>query len=234
MACPAWLRLATIFTLLAGPAPHLHAQDTPDPAPAPEQAPPQTPADTPADTPAERGAIVEDATANADSRLEAATALIRQGASRESLVVVNAILGRTTDADSGARVLLQAMAREPVVPGELWPPVALLPVADDASLRALVASAAGSFRTRDAAALLVEWAERDENPQVVAAAKAALTRLSGRTPPDQAGVWDAWLASQGSLDGLGRLRGLIQGLATRSDDLAQRLELAETQLVATN
>ncbi len=193
---------------------------------------PSTPA--PAPNPAEFGAIVEDIAADRGDRLQAAQSLIQRGARRESLVIVNAILGRTTDTDSGARIILTAMSTEPVVPGELWPPVSLLPVGDDASLRALVASAAGSFRTRDAAALLVEWAERDPDPQVRAAAFAALTRLSGRTPPNEPGVWDQWLESQGTVDGLAWLRGLIQGLASRADGLSRKLDSAETQLVQTN
>ncbi len=192
-------------------------------APAPEPAP--------APTPAEFGAVVEDSAADRASRLRAAQTLIQRGATRESLVIVNAILGRTTEADSGARIILAAMSAEPVVPGELWPPVSLLPVGDDASLRSLVAAAAGSFRTRDAAALLVEWAERDPDPQVRAAARAALIRLSGRTPPNEPEVWDEWLESQGAVDGLAWLRGLIQGLAARADGLSRKLDSAETQLV---
>ncbi len=216
------------------PPPPEQPQDQPaeqDP-PAPDE-PDEAPAQAPT-TPAQLGAIVEDAEADAQARLDAAHALIRRGALRESLVIVNAILGRTTGQSSGARVILEAMGDEPVVPGELWAPVALLPVADDASLRVLVATAAGSFRTRDAAALLVEWGERDPDPKVQRAARAALTRLSGRDLPPEPGVWDDWLAAQGTVDGLAWLRGLIQGLASRTDALSARLSAAERQLVETN
>lgn len=80
--------------------------------------------------------LVEDAKRPRPERFDAAVKLVAAGGSREALLAINAILGRGTGDASGARVLLEAMARTPVAPRELWASVSLVPVQDDPSVRA--------------------------------------------------------------------------------------------------
>lgn len=221
--------LLLALMLLALAAPLTPAQDDSQPVAPPIQG------DIAADSvPKHLGSIVDDAEAEPNARLDAAVALVRAGSARESLVVINTLLGQAPGPESGVRVLLRAMASQAVVPSELWPPLSLIPADGDPDLRVLIARAAASFRTREAAAILVDLAERDPEPRVRSAAAESLTRLSGSTRPNEPGAWDAWLQSQGSVDGLAWLRGLIKGLSERADALADRLESAELQLVATN
>ncbi len=174
-------------------------------------------------------AIVEDADRPLGERLEAATALVALGRAREALLAINAILGQGDGDASGAKVLLEAMARTPVAPRELWAPVSLVP-RDDPSVRALVASAAGSFRTRQAADMLVTLLHDDPDASVRRAAHRALIRLSGRSLPPDAGAWGSWLERQGAVDGVAWLGGLIEGLASRADELERRAQTAESHL----
>ncbi|MEZ6243080.1 MAG: HEAT repeat domain-containing protein [Phycisphaerales bacterium] len=175
--------------------------------------------------------LVEDAKRPRPERFDAAVKLVAAGGSREALLAINAILGRGTGDASGARVLLEAMARTPVAPRELWASVSLVPVQDDPSVRALVASAAGSFRTRQAAEMLVGLLRDDPDTTVRKAAHAALIRMSGRDLPSDAEAWEGWLSRQGTVDGVAWLGGLIEGLASRADEQERRAQVAEAKLV---
>ena len=178
------------------------------------------------------GSIVENRQFPPERRLEAAQALLGRPGEDSVQEIARLLQVDAPDADSGARVVLRALERVSVAPGELWAPLSVLAGSADPTLRAQVARAAGSFRTREAAAMLVELAERDPEPPVRGAARESLRRLTGRDLPDEPGVWDAWIRRQGGVDGIGWLRGLIEGLAQRADRLSSRLDRAESQLVA--
>jgi len=106
----------------------------------------------------------------------------------------------------------------------------MVPVQEDPAVRSLVASAAGSFRTRQAAEMLVGLLRDDPDASVRKVAHAALVRLSGRDLPADAAAWEAWLGSQGAVDGVAWLGGLIEGLASRADEQERRAQLAEAKL----
>lgn len=221
--------LLLALTLAATPVAACQPGSPPESDRSDDQPPATTP---PAEAPSEvstLSAAIENTELDRADRLGAATALVARGSSRDGLLAINAILGRGVGEGSGARLLLEAMARTPVAPRELWAPVSLVP-GDDAAVRRFVASAAGSFRTRQAAEMLVGLLRDDPDAGVRRAAHTALVRLSGRDLPADAGAWESWLQRQGAVDGIAWLGGLIEGLADRADRLEQRARVAENHL----
>lgn len=201
---------AAIFLFLSA----AHAQQ-----PAANAAPPGVAAEAPTRESA-LFATLHDPSALRRDREAAAAELIEIDRNRTVAAGLRDLLTAPAD-ETGARdVLITALARRPLAPISLFRPLAdLIHASEPAPLPAHLA-AVGSFRTRDAAALLLEYAGPAHPPAVRTAAFSALARLTGRDDLGQDHA--AWLAWSESVDSLSETewRGVLAaGLAARADRL---------------
>lgn len=129
--------------------------------------------------------------ATAESRAAAALAVLALPADDPALPAAMALLDGPPS--EPARALLAALAREPWPLPHWYAPCAALARSEN-PLTVEAVSALGSFRTREAAAVLVDIVADSRPPTVADAAAGSLTRLTGRDDlgPDQ---WREWLAA---------------------------------------
>lgn len=170
---------------LAAPGLPVRAQDARTPTPAPTAA-------QEASGPADPVARLLAADASPDTRAQAAADLVRLPADNPGAAAGTALLTAPDTPADVSRAILGAIAREPQ-PAPRWlAPCTELARASDSPLAPDAIAALGSFRTREAAAVLVEIVA-DPRPSVLQdAAARALARLSARDDIPLDG-WHDWL-----------------------------------------
>lgn len=177
-------------------------------------------------------ATLHDAAAPRRDREAAAAELLDNDRHRTVAAGLRDLLASPAD-ESGARdVLLGVLARRPVAPVSLFRPLAeLVERSEPAHLPAQLA-ALGSFRTRDAAELLVRYAGPAHPPAVRAAAFSALVRLTGRDDLGQdEAAWAAWSRSVANLSETEWRGVLAAGLAARADRVEAARQGTTAQLL---
>lgn len=128
---------------------------------------------------------------------------------------------------TSSRIVLRQVGRDPLAPASLWPSVSSLARQASPDEQPLILNAAASFRSREAAFLLLRFTETSHSRSVRDAAFHGLRRLSGRTDiasdPEQ---WRAWYLGMMELPDRDWHRELLAGQAARVDMLSR--EIAQT------
>jgi hypothetical protein len=161
-----------------------------------------------------------------DDRALAARVVLTLPAEDPTLSAALALLAEQPG--EASRALLAAIARDPQ-PAPVWYAPCVQLARTDSPLAAEAISALASFRTREAAAVLVEIVADARPPLLQDAAARALTRLTGRddlTP----GQWREWLADALSLSDRQWQRQLLLSHIRRVQTLQSSGREADRQL----
>jgi hypothetical protein len=192
--------------------------------------------------------IVRDAALADADRLAAAEALLALAPETAGLPPTDALAAELTPPAPGALPLLRALARATDPPERLWPALARLASERiaSASLRAdqlapagpaptpLVLAAVSSYRTPEAARVLVQALDPAAPWSLRSSAHESLVRLTGRDDlPPQADAWLAWLEPFANAGPEAWLRELSRAHAARADRLVQQRTDAVSRLVQT-
>lgn len=162
--------------------------------------------------------VLRDGSAADKTRLQAAQALLDQSADEAIREALRGEIARPLAGSGGGPFVLKALASRAEAPPELFAIIADRLPKTPAEEQSKVLGALGSFRSREAARLAVEYAGDEHPDDVRIAAFQALRHLSGRDDiPDDAKAWQEWLQR---MDGLSEeaWRGeVLRALAKRSD-----------------
>ena len=164
-----------------------------------------------------------------ESRLRAAESLVTRAgepAARQEIALL------LDPGGAGAALTIEALAKAMVAPPELLPALRTLAERSPAIEVAPVLRAASSVRTREAAALLLEFTDAAQPPEIRTAAFDALARLSGRgdlnTSPER---WREWLEWVRPMSDARWEAELVSGLARRGDTLAAEVRSASGRVL---
>ena len=166
--------------------------------------------------------------ATPEALLVAATELL---ATAETIDAANDFIAQD-HASPGARALLLALAQMPLPPAQVLPNV--IAIAKDAAspLRTDATAAMGAYRSREAAAALVELIADDQPGALRDEAFRALARLSGRDDLGQDGnAWREWLKRVVTLGERQWEQELLNRTAERATRLAAEVHASHDRLV---
>lgn len=177
---------------------------------------------------------LRDETLPVTDREQAATWLIRHAAhSHARTTLEDALVGITREnGQKPGRIVLRQLGREPLAPVSLWPSVRSLATTLSPDDLPLALAAAASFRTHEAAFLLLRHTEAHQSQAVRDAAFQGLRRLSGR--PDlgrDTKLWQAWYLGVLELPERDWQRELLAGQAARADGLARDAAQTSARLI---
>lgn len=177
--------------------------------------------------------VIADVTAPEADRVAAAATLIAQADRQGVREILARFIAEPLAPASGGTLVLRAIARAPAPSARLYPVLADRLGRATPAERPAILAALSSFRTRDAARLIL--AQTDTGDAVVAgAAYAALERLSGRADlDDDRAAWWAWLERADAMSESQWRTALAEAHAARADELGARVaglssELRET------
>ncbi|MFA6044271.1 MAG: hypothetical protein WC718_04755 [Phycisphaerales bacterium] len=168
--------------------------------------------------------VLRDGTAADRSRLGAAKALIAQSDDEAIREVLRAEIAAPLAGSGGGPYVLQALAAMPEAPGAMYPILAeRLPKTPIEEVPKLL-RALGSFRSREAARLLLEYAAEQYPDSVREAAFDSLEHLSGRGDvPREVASWETWMKEVEGLSDAQWRDSLFAALASRGDQEASRI-----------
>lgn len=178
--------------------------------------------------------ILSDPSAPEADRSAAADALLARAESNDVRDALSRCIAGPLAPTSPGTVLVRAIARAPRVSPRLYPALAERMNKASPTERAMLVGALATFRTRDAARLILAQADPGMgDAALVSASFAALARLAGRTDlDDNRAAWTAWLRDAEEMGESQWRLSLAEAHAAKADELAG--QVGELSMLLTN
>jgi len=171
-------------------------------------------------------------TAGEASRLDAASAMLRDEISGREMRKLLKILEPTTDDPVAQRLLLLAIEARPMAPIELEEALIELVARGEPQIRPQALSALASIGTWEAARVLVNHSAPFQATEISRASVAALIKMTGRSDlEDDNDAWRLWLQEHHDLKTIEWQQVLVRGLTHRVGHLDTSERDATTQAV---
>jgi len=170
--------------------------------------------------------------ATPDQRLAAASEILQQPPPAVALADAVGLLTHDPTGGEAARGVLLAIAGLPQAPAAALQPTLAIARDPSSPLRTEAIRALRAFRTREAAAALVEFASESQEPAAREAALRSLARLSGRADlGTNSAAWREWLAGALALSDRQWEQELLLAHVRHSQHLETNLGESERRLV---